>query len=414
MREGLPPPLHSSIAGIVAANRRRIWAVAFSGFSAFLGLYMTQPLLPTLETVFRCSKAAVTLTLTACTLGVAIAAPLVGFIADHLGRKRVIVWSACGLALATLLDATSTGLPSLVFWRFLQGILTPGVFAVTVAYVQEEWLDGTGRAMAIYVTGTVLGGFTGRMLSALLISMAGWRSPFLTIGLLGGAAAAMLKAWLPQERNFSGRTKKESPQIGVLSHLCNPRLLATFAVGFCVLFSLVATFSYVTFHLSEKPFQLGPVALGLLFCTYLFGAVVTPPCGRIIDRLGHRKALAVALSGGMVGMMLTLIPQLWAVIAGLALCCSSVFVAQATSSGFIGLAAEHDKALAVGLYVTTYYLGGSAGALLPGLLWPYGGWPVCVALVMGVQCLAILAAFKGWAAVSGRAGRVSGALAAWE
>jgi YNFM family putative membrane transporter len=376
--------------------------VAFSGFAAFLGLYMTQPLLPTLEGIFHASKAAVSLTLTATTMGVAIAAPLIGAVADRLGRKRVIVWSACGLACSTLLDATATGLASLVFWRFLQGLFTPGVFAVTIAYVQEEWADGIGRALAIYVTATVLGGFAGRMLSALIVAGGSWRFPFLAIGAGGGALALMVQAWLPQERNPAARAAGGPLKEGIRSHLRNPRLLAAFAVGFGVLFSLVATFSYVTFHLAAAPFHLGPVALGLLFCTYLFGAVVTPPCGRYIDRCGHRKVLAIALGVGMAGMLLTLVPSLWVVIAGLALCCSSVFVAQATATGFIGVAAEHDKAVAVGLYVTCYYMGGSAGAELPGLLWRFGGWPACVALVMAVQALAIVVAFLGWGATRAR------------
>lgn len=409
MRDG-EPTLTSSLNR--AAERRRSWAVAFAGFAAFLGLYLTQPLLPMMETLFHASKAAVGLTLTASTLGVAIAAPLVGSIADRLGRKRVIVWSASLLALATLLNATASTLPTLVVWRFLQGLLTPGVFAVTVAYVQEEWAEGgAGRAMALYVTGTVIGGFTGRMVSALVISRWNWHGSFLVIGLLGAISAVMLQAWMPRETRFQPRSGGTSLGAGILSHLRNSRLLATFAVGFGVLFSLVATFSYVTFHLAGEPFRLGPVALGFLFCTYLFGAAITPPCGRIIDRFGHRKAMGMAMGGGIAGMLLTLVPQLWAVVAGLALCCSSVFVAQAASTGFIGLAAERDRALAVGLYVTCYYLGGSVGAELPGLLWRFGGWPGCVGLVIAVQVLVLVIASSGWSSESLGAQREPEALA---
>lgn len=383
--------------GFRAVELRRSWAVAFAGFCAFLGLYLTQPLLPLLENLFHASKTAVSMTLTASTMGVAIAAPMVGSIADRLGRKRVIVFSASLLALSTLLNATATGLPALVFWRFLQGLFTPGVFAVTVAYIQEEWAEGgVGRTMALYVTGTVIGGFTGRMTSALIVSRWSWHWSFVVIGILGAAAALMLQAWLPKERHFKARNSEESLVAGIGLHMRNPRLLATFAVGFGVLFSLVATFTYVTFHLAGEPFRLGPLAIGSLFCTYLFGAAITPPCGRIIDRYGHRKALALALGVGVTGMLLTLIPNLWMVVAGLALCCSSVFVAQATSTGFIGLAADRNKALAVGLYVTCYYVGGSVGAELPGFLWRFGGWPVCVALVILVQLLTITMALVGW------------------
>ncbi|WP_316412366.1 MFS transporter [Mesoterricola silvestris] len=380
-----------------AAERRRTLAVAFAGFSAFLGLYVTQPLLPLFEHLFRAGKATVSLTLTASTLGVAIAAPLIGSVADRLGRKRVIVGSAGLLTLATFLSATATGLGTLIFWRFFQGLFTPGVFAVTVAYVQEEWAGGAvGRALSIYVTGTVIGGFTGRIVSGLVATHWNWRWAFAATGAMVGLSTLVLQSWLPRERRFAGPARGQSLASGAAGHLRNPPLVATFAVGFGVLFSLVATFTYVTFHLAGAPFHLSPMAISLLFCTYLFGAAVTPPCGHIIDRYGQRAALALAMGTGVAGMLLTLLPSLWAVIAGLALCCSGVFVAQAASTSFIGMIAGTHKALAVGLYVTCYYIGGSAGAELPGFLWRFGGWPSCVALVILVQLLTIAVTRVFW------------------
>ncbi|WP_243294454.1 MFS transporter [Geothrix mesophila] len=396
MHEGDLSPTLVSGPDSQGAEGRRTLAVTFSGFCAFLGLYATQPLLPMLEQLFHASKAAVSLTLTASTLGVALAAPLVGLVADRLGRKRVIVASASLLALATLLNATATGLPSLVFWRFLQGIFTPGVFAVTIAYVQEEWADrGAGRAMAMYVTGSVIGGFTGRMTTGLIVSHWPWHWSFVVIGFMGAASAFALQAWLPRERRFTGFVRGESPLAGAAAHLRNPRLRAAFAVGFGVLFTQVASFTYVTFHLAGEPFRLGPLALGFLFFTYLVGAAITPYAGHVIDRYGHRTAMMLAMGTGIGGMLLTLLPSLWAVMAGLVFCCTGVFVAQAATTSYLGVAARQNKALAVGLYVTFYYIGGCVGGELPGTLWGFGGWSTCVALVVLVQLLTIVITLAG-------------------
>jgi MFS family permease len=103
---------------------------------------------------------------TISTLAVALVAPFAGLVSDRWGRKRIIVLSTLLLALPTLLAATSANFADLVFWRFCQGFLTPGVSAVTVVYINEEWLTGTGMAMSAYVSGTVLGGFVGRSLAA--------------------------------------------------------------------------------------------------------------------------------------------------------------------------------------------------------------------------------------------------------
>lgn len=380
-----------------ADRKHRTAAVVFAGFAAFLCLYATQPLLPLLSSVFHASKAAVSLTVTAATVGVALSAPLIGNVADKLGRKRVIVWSATLMGATTLLAATATSLPLLIFWRFLQGICTPGIFAITVAYIQEEWAgEGTGDATAAYVAGTILGGFTGRFTSGLIAEHANWHLSFVALAVMAFGSAAVLWRWLPTERRFTLRRSGVSSLDAALDHLRNRRLIATYSAGFCVLFSLLGMFTWVTFYLAAPPFHLSTAALGSLFFVYLIGAAVTPWCGRAIDRYGHRLAVTAAVSTSMLGVLLTGVASLPVVLAGLALCCTGVFVAQSAASSYIGIAAEHNKALAVGLYVTFYYTGGSSGAALPGWLWELGGWPACIALFVGVQLLTIGIVLLWW------------------
>ena len=114
----------------------------FAGFCAFLTLYAPQPLLPMLARGFHASAGAVSLVLTASTAAVALAAPFAGVVADRFGRKRVIVLSALLLALPTAGAAASGSLTQMLVWRFWQGVFTPGIFAVTIAYVNDEWEQG--------------------------------------------------------------------------------------------------------------------------------------------------------------------------------------------------------------------------------------------------------------------------------
>src|SRR5215471_3290881 len=112
------------------ASRSRTAAVVFAGFCAFTTLFAPQPLLPMLARVFAVTPGRASLLVTASTLAVAIAAPFAGIVADRFGRKRVIVPAAFLLAVPTLLTATATSFVQLLFWRFLQGVFTPGIFAV--------------------------------------------------------------------------------------------------------------------------------------------------------------------------------------------------------------------------------------------------------------------------------------------
>lgn len=378
--------------------------VILAGFCAFVGFYATQPLLPLLADVFHAGKVAVSLTITASTLAVALAAPVSGRLADQFGRRRIIIASALLAAITSLLAATSRGLHELIFWRFVQGLVTPGIFAVTVAYINDEWsLGQTGRAMGAYVTGTVVGGFSGRFISGAAAAHYGWRFSFIVLGAVTLAAALGVWVLLPAERRFKRSTRTASSWNAIRDHLRNRQLLGTYAVGACVMFSLVAIFTYVTFHLAAPPFRLGEAALGSIFFVYLVGAVVTPLYTRYIDRLGFRNALAAAVALSITGVLLTLASHLALILAGLAICCSGVFVSQACANSQIGVAAHHSRALAAGLYATFYYLGGSAGASIPGYLWNFGGWSACVWLVVAIQALTIAIALAWWSdAASGR------------
>jgi predicted MFS family arabinose efflux permease len=373
--------------------------VVLAGFTAFLSLYSPQPLLPLFQRIFGATHFAVSLTVTATTVAVAIAAPFVGGFADVWGKRRVIVLSAFVLAATTVLAATATTLGQIVAWRFAQGLVTPGVFAVTVAYIHDQWDPArAGTVTAAYVTGTVIGGFLGRVVSGLVASAVGWQASFAATGVLGVVCATILLLWLPADRP---RDASEHSQSGSLAaHLTNRPLLGTYAAGFCVLFTQIATFTYVTFHLASPPFGLSTAALGWLFAVYLAGAVVAPISGRWIDAFGHRSALIAAIALGVTGSILTVFHAIVIVVAGLALVCSGVFAAQAAASSYIGIAADRDRGLAVGLYATFYYLGGSVGGSLPALVWNRGGWPACVAMIVFVQILTAAIGWTTWEAQS--------------
>jgi YNFM family putative membrane transporter len=376
------------------------FAVVLAGATAFLELYATQPLLPLLARAFHAPPGAVGLTITAPTVAVAIVAPFVGRLADLIGLRRVIVRAAALLAIVTACAATSHSLGSLIFWRFLQGVLTPGVFASTVAYIHEVWpADRAGRTTAAYVSGTVVGGFTGRAVAGIVAADVSWQASFVALALLNAALAAVLWRRLPDERQLGGAPplRRAEPRAGSLRRLLeNAQLMAALAVGFCVLFTQVALFTYVTFHVAAPPFSLGTVALGWLFAVYLVGALVTPFAGHVVDRYGHRRGISLSMMTAVAGALLTLVPSLAAIVTGLALCATGVFMAQATTSSFIGAVTTRDRGLAVGLYSSLYYAGGSVGSALPALVWSRWGWTACVALVVLVQGLGTTVSLTQW------------------
>ena len=392
-----PPALDAAPRASEVGRDFTVVAMVLAGACTFINVYCTQPLLPILSRTYKASAAAVSLTVSATTFGVALAAPLVGLVAESIGRKRVIVPALFGLSLPTLLAATSTSLQMLIFWRFVQGLFVPGIIAVMMAYINEEWEGrGTGLAMSAYVSGTVLGGFSGRFITGFVTTYWHWRMTFVVLGVVNLIGAVGVRRWLPKARRFIPAHHLKASIGDALRHLRNPRLLANFGMGFTVLFGLAATFTYVNFYLAAPPYRLDAAQLGSVFLVYLLGVLVTPMAGRYLDRHGFRKTAALALSVSLAGLALTLAHSLWLIIAGLALFSSGIFITQASATVQTGTVAGRARSSAAGLYITFYYLGGSFGATIPAWFWARGGWLWVVAVIALASCGSF--AFARWSA----------------
>jgi predicted MFS family arabinose efflux permease len=311
----------------------------------------------------------------------------------------VIVGSLLAVALPTLLAATSTSLAQLIFWRFLQGIAVPGFIALVVTYIGEEWpAEQVAFIMSFYVSGTVLGGFIGRISSGILADWFGWRVSFLVLGGVALAGAGGVAAWLPRGRRRAATMQPRPPFFRqVRAFFLRRRLVATFAVGFNVLFSLVAVFTWITFHLAAAPYLLSTAALSSLFFVYLIGFVVTPLAGFLITRVGLRVGIGGAILCSMAGVLLTLAPSLPVILLGLTMASTGVFISQTASQSHLRIAAPADaRVTAAGIYLTCYYLGGTAAGVLPGAFWALGKWPACVAFIVAMQAAALAIALIGW------------------
>ncbi|TMJ30858.1 MAG: MFS transporter, partial [Alphaproteobacteria bacterium] len=166
------------------SDRRRV-AVALAGFCVFLNLYAPQSVLPLLAGEFAVGAGQASLAITASTLAVALMAPFAGTFADVVGRRRVIVAAMFALVVPTIMVALAPGIHALVFWRFVQGLALPPIFAVMVAYIAEEWPAGEAIGVTgLYTSAASFGGFFGRLITGILADWAGWRIAFLALAAL--------------------------------------------------------------------------------------------------------------------------------------------------------------------------------------------------------------------------------------
>ena len=375
----------------------RSFAVATAGFAAFVNLYSPQALLPELAKEFHVGPGEISALMTAGTAAIALSAPFTGALADVVGRKRLITAAMFAVVIPTVIMTFAANVPDMTFWRFVQGLLLPPIFTVAVAYIGDEWPPAdVPRVAGLYMSGASVGGFSGRFIPGVLADAIGWREAIQVVAVLTLAAAIIVALMLPRERMFVRSGGLLMSLVQMVRHLRNRRLLATYAIGFGVLFNFIATFTYVSFHLAAPPYLFSSTLLGALFLTYLVSSVAVPWVGRGIALFGRRPFVLGIIAWWVVGALLMLAPPVAVILAGLTLCAVCGMLCQTVSTGYVTMTAAAGRSSAVGLYASIYYIGGSAGAFLTGLAWTTAGWAGCVALIVAVQAIMAVIVAVAW------------------
>ena len=370
----------------IQASRPIVWII---GFFAFLNVYSIQAVLPMVMDDFRASPLEAGLTVGATVLAVGLVSPFMGMLSDAIGRKVILCTSMFALTAPTALIPMADSLSSLIVLRFLQGLAVPGIVVVLIAYISEEFrTGGVARMTTTYVGGTVMGGFCGRFITGHAGDLLGWRGAFVTLAIMNLFGALLVLWLLPPSRHFVPNRNIGAGMSTLWRHLHHKRLMAACAVGFCVLFSLVGTFTYVNLYLAAAPFHLSAAGLANVFTVYLVGVLVTPLAGRYIDRLGFMKSLLGALAISAAGLLVTLVPSLFVVVVGLAVCSTGVFLCQSATIGAIAKSVTEGRSLATGIYYMSYYAGGAIGAWVAGMAYEGWGWSGSVLTIALAQTLA--------------------------
>lgn len=349
----------------------------FLGASAmFANMYATQAILPEIERALHVSPAAAGLSITVVVVGVAVGGWLHGPLSDRVGRARVMTASASLLVIPTALLAASPNLATLLALRTLQGLLMPGLLVVAVPYVSDRFRGRTaGAAMGAYTSSLVFGGFVGRVGTALLTDVWGWRLSLALLAVPTALGAIAMWRWLPRDPPAHAGSRLGGV---IVQHLHNRRLLVNAMCASSVFFGFVGIFTYATYRLTSPAIGLGLAGAGLVYGVWLVGIAV-PAVGAVAQRMGPQRLLPVLVGCSLAGALLTLVDSLPVVVAGLALMAFAMFSTVTVCQLLIPRLVDHHRGTATSIHLTLYYLGGGLGAYLPGL-WLDSGWRTLVAV----------------------------------
>jgi MFS transporter, YNFM family, putative membrane transport protein len=360
----------------------RSLVIGLTAFLTVVDLFATQAILPSLTRHYNVTPAAMGFAVNASTMGMAVASLVIGVLSPHFDRRLGILISLILLAIPTSLLAAAPDLTTFTILRVMQGLCMASAFALTLAYLGEQCSSmDAGGAFAAYITGNVASNLIGRLVSAAVADSFGLASNFYFFAILNLAGAVLVYFTIRRVQPMHAMSVVQSPLKAAISHWRNPALRAAFAIGFCILFAFIGTFTFVNFVLVRAPLSLGRMDLGFVYFVFLPSLVTTLLAGNAVARFGTQPAIWGALAVAAIGLPLMLTSHLAAVLTGMVLVGAGTFFAQAAATGFVGQAAHENRGVASGTYLACYFMGGLVGSAVLGQIFDHLGWIVCVTVI---------------------------------
>lgn len=383
--------------------RVTILALFLGSFVAFADLYSTQPVIPVFAKQFDVSPVMASLTLSFSTGTLAVCLLLVSFMSGNVDRKKTMGVALTSSALLSICVAFTTSLHTLIAIRALQGIVLAGFPAIAMAYINEEFHPRSlGFVIGMYVSGSTIGGLSGRLIIGILTDLYSWKVAIGCLGILSFLISIAFWFMLPVPKHTVYKTTsllqfKQS----LVNNMKNPNLLSLFFIAFLLMGSFVTVYNYIGIPLMEPPYNLSQTIMGFVFLIYLVGTFSSAWMGKLVDRMARTKVMLIGMLIMGLGALLTLMPLLSVKIAGLALFTFGFFGVHSIASSWVGLFAEKsEKAQASSLYLLFYYAGSSVVGAAGGLFMHRFGWNgvilvISVLLILSVGCAISIGKLSG-------------------
>jgi DHA1 family inner membrane transport protein len=272
-------------------------ALALGGFALGTGEFASMGLLPNVARDVGVTVPAAGHMISAYALGVVVGAPLLAAVFARTGRRTMLIGLMAFFAIANLLCAVASSYHLVVAARFLAG-LPHGAYFGIAALVAASLVTADKRAGAVarMMLGLSSANIVGVPFATWVGQVAGWRTAFVIVAVIGLATAILCRVTLKQ----MPAPAKASPltELGALRRGQVWLTLGIAAIGFGGVF---AVYSYITPMLTEVsgmtearvPWVLSVIGLGMVAGS-LFG-------GWLADR-GVMRAIWITLTLNVVSL----------------------------------------------------------------------------------------------------------------
>ncbi len=182
-------------------HRLLLAVLGFCSFAAMACSHIVAPLLGDLSKAFDVSVPVAGQLVAAYALPSALLCFVLGPLADRYGRGWLLLLGMLVLAAASAASAVAWSFPALMVFRGIAGLGAAAMVPATFGAVGDHFPpEQRGRAVALLVSASTLGGMIGVPLGALLAQVTDWRFAVAAMALPLVLAAAVVWRQFPPER----------------------------------------------------------------------------------------------------------------------------------------------------------------------------------------------------------------------
>jgi len=277
-------------------NKKKM--IMILGLMAFLANgdnYAAAPLLINIAEDLNITVSVAAMSVTAYMLSFGVFTLIFGPLSDRYGKVKIINITAIGTAIFSILGAFAFNLPSLIFFRAMNGAFGAGIFPVTLALVGQSF-DQENRQKAIAkVMGLMfLGGATATIIGGTLAYFGSWRLVYLFYGIAELVVAMVIFKMLERDQAV---VKKLNFFKVYQEPLTNFRFMRLVTVIFFVGFSVFGSFTY-SGELIQEATGYNLLIVGLILSLFGVGTVFG---GRIAPMLRKKLNRWFLVFAGMIG-----------------------------------------------------------------------------------------------------------------
>ncbi|XXY31749.1 MFS transporter [Sorangium sp. So ce233] len=386
-----------------------VWLMAAASGATVANLYYNQPLLGDIARDLGGSGGLLGLVPTMTQVGYAAGMLLLVPLGDSHERRRLIVVMAALASVALLGAALAPGLSWLVGASFAVGI-TSVVPQLLLPFAAQLAPDAQrGRVVGMVMSGLLIGILLSRTVAGFVGTQLGWRAVFWLAAGLMLALGPVLRLALPSQPPVAPMSYTELLRsLGRLAR-DEPVLRLHSALGALTFGAFSAFWATLALYLQSLPERHGPQTAGLFGLVGVAGAAAAPLVGRYADLRGDRRinALAIAVLLASFGVLWLLGGSLWGIALGVVLLDLGAQANQISNQARVYSLRPEARSRMNTIYMTTYFVGGAAGAWLGTAAWTRWGWAGVCAAGGGMSATA-LALLWIWAARGARGGGAGG------